>query len=174
VNENNNDYSSSGGVLFNKYQTTLICYPGGKAGEYTVPSDVSCIGKGAFAGGSITNVKMPDSVRTIEDYAFHSCDDLSRLTIGSGVTSIGSWAFYKCEGLVYVTIPASVTFIGNYAFYGCSNIEEVVFKNTSGWSYASTASSSKWTSISSGDLAKTTTAATYLTGTYAYKYWKRG
>ncbi len=42
-------YSSLDGVLFNKSQTTLIQYPGGKAGSYSIPGSAISIGDFAFA-----------------------------------------------------------------------------------------------------------------------------
>ncbi len=44
-------YSSVDGVLFDKNQTTLIQFPGGKAGSYTIPMSVTNIGDGVFWGG---------------------------------------------------------------------------------------------------------------------------
>jgi hypothetical protein len=44
VDGTNNDFSSRDGILFNKAQTILIQYPGGKAGTYTIPSSVTSIG----------------------------------------------------------------------------------------------------------------------------------
>lgn len=43
-------YSSLGGVLFDKNQTTLIQCPPGAAGGYTVPKSVTSIGSHAFKG----------------------------------------------------------------------------------------------------------------------------
>jgi hypothetical protein len=40
----NSVYSSVGGVLFDKSQTTLVEYPGGKGGSYTIPNSVTSIG----------------------------------------------------------------------------------------------------------------------------------
>ncbi|MBR4441875.1 MAG: leucine-rich repeat domain-containing protein, partial [Clostridia bacterium] len=37
VNANNPSYASEGGVLFNKDITTLVAYPGGLKGAYTIP-----------------------------------------------------------------------------------------------------------------------------------------
>jgi hypothetical protein len=37
-------YSSVDGVLFNKSQTTLIQYPSGKSGHYSIPDSVTSIG----------------------------------------------------------------------------------------------------------------------------------
>jgi hypothetical protein len=42
-------YSSMGGVMFDENQTTLMVYPSGKAGSYTIPDNVTNIGYRAFA-----------------------------------------------------------------------------------------------------------------------------
>ncbi|MGO8678610.1 MAG: leucine-rich repeat domain-containing protein [Limisphaerales bacterium] len=54
VDTNNPDYTSLDGVLFDKTRTTLIQYPAGKAGTYTVPNTTTNIGELAFA--SCTNL----------------------------------------------------------------------------------------------------------------------
>ena len=48
VDQLNSFYSSVDGVLFDKSQTTVIQFPGGKTGNYTVPRSVTSIGPGAF------------------------------------------------------------------------------------------------------------------------------
>jgi len=48
--------------------------------------------------------------------AFMDCDEMTEVTIPSGVTRIDEWAF-AADALTRVTIPASVTSIGAYAFY---------------------------------------------------------
>lgn len=55
------------------------------SGDYTIPSDVTVIGYGAFYG----------------------CTSLTSVTIPSGVTSIGGSAFYNCTGLTSVTVLAT-------------------------------------------------------------------
>lgn len=44
----NGFYSSADGVLFNKAQTTILQYPGGRAGAYILPSSVTDIKLWAF------------------------------------------------------------------------------------------------------------------------------
>ena len=44
----NATYSSVDGVLFDKSQTTLLCFPAGTSGAYTVPGNVTNIVEGAF------------------------------------------------------------------------------------------------------------------------------
>ncbi len=120
VDANNSVYSSVAGVLFDKSQTTLIQYPAGKAGSYTIPSSVTSIGDNAFATCfGLTNVTIPASVTSIGDGAFEYCYSLTSVTIGSSVTTIGDFAFYVCPGLTSVTIPASVTTIGVDPFGSC-------------------------------------------------------
>jgi len=62
----NPSYSSVDGVLFNKSLTTLIRFPEGKAGSYTVPNTVTSILDNAFSSSVLlTDVTIPDSVITI-------------------------------------------------------------------------------------------------------------
>ena len=103
VEAGNNDYSSVDGVLFNKDQTILVEYPGGKQGGYIIPGSVITIGGSSFA----------------------RCDNLSDVFIGNSVTTIGSGAFYYCLGLTEFTIPRTVTTIEWYAFENCYNLTEV-------------------------------------------------
>ena len=102
VAENNSNYCSIDGVLFNKDKTELICYPVGK---------------------TETSYSIPDSVTSIGQSAFSGCTGLTSITIGNGVTSIGNLAFYGCTGLTSVTIGNGVTSIGEFAFYGCERLK---------------------------------------------------
>jgi hypothetical protein len=90
----NSAYSSLDGVLFDKSQRTLILYPQGKTGSYTIPKSVIEIGNSSFAYCiSLTNITVPNSVTSIADYAFYYCTNLTDLTIPASVTSIGYDAF---------------------------------------------------------------------------------
>ncbi len=74
VDENNTAYSSIDGVLFNKSQTELVCYLGGKQGAYTIPNSVTSIGGSAFSGcKGLTSVTIPNSVTSIGGSAFSGC-----------------------------------------------------------------------------------------------------
>ena len=131
VAEKNAQYAAVDGVLFTKDKTTLICYPGGKIGEYIVPSSVKTIGDYAFYEcRSLTSVTIPDSVTSIGTYAFSSCSSLTSVTIPDSVTSIGEWAFSFCSSLTSITIPGSVTSIGGYAFYDCSSLTSVTIPDS--------------------------------------------
>ena len=124
-------YSSVDGDLFNKSQTTLIEYPGGKAGSYAIPENVISIGNQAFSGcGSLTGVAIPDSVTEIGYLAFGFCSSLSHVMIGANVTRIGFSAFILCTNLAKVTMPDSVSSIGVNAFYDCTSLTGVTLGNS--------------------------------------------
>ncbi len=58
-----------------------------------LPNSLVEIGRAAFCACGLTSVTIPDNVQTIGQSAFASCQNLSTITIGSGVTSIGYFAF---------------------------------------------------------------------------------
>ena len=110
------------GVLFDKAEKKLICYPYAfTASSYAVPNGILSIGDGAFICSSLTSITLPDSVTSIGDGAFHFCTSLTSITLPDGVTSIGDSAFRYCKSLTSITIPASVTNIGDSAFADCSD-----------------------------------------------------
>jgi len=130
VDENNNNYISVNGVLFNKDKTLLLVYLCEKNDNtsYEIPSSVTSIGSGAFSGcSSLETINIPIGVTSIGDYSFSNCTSLETIIIPDGVTSIGSYAFYYCTSLETITIPtdSQLTSIGNSAFYGCNSLTSI-------------------------------------------------
>jgi len=123
VDKKNRIYSSVDGVLFDKSKTTLVRYPGGRQGDYTIPQGVTRIGQRAFAFcNSLTSIIIPGNVSKIGNYAFGSCQNLVWVLLSDGVQTIGKDAFNNCSQLQMVLIPSTVTSIGETAFQKCPKI----------------------------------------------------
>ncbi|GBU28671.1 hypothetical protein R84B8_02231 [Treponema sp. R8-4-B8] len=120
VDSRNSAFIGIDGVLFDKNIKSLVQYPRGKKGAYSIPSSVTNIEVEAFFYcKSLTSVTIPSSVTTIRSYTFYNCSNLTSVTIPSSVTSIGDDAFSGCTKLTSMSIPSSVTSIGEYAFSSC-------------------------------------------------------
>ena len=110
VAEDNKNFTSVDGVLYNNDKTTLVLYPKNRAGEFVVP----------------------DTVTSIADYAFDNAPKLTKVTIGENVKSVGTGAFRNCNSLETVIFKDSDTVqktIGDYAFNNCPALTEVDFGN---------------------------------------------
>ena len=152
VSDNNKNYSSVDGVLFNKDKSKLITYPDGKTDNtYEIPNSVTSIGVYAFSYcTSLTSITIPNSVTNIGVNSFEECTSLTSVTIPDSVTSIGGWAFDGCRSLTSLTIPKSVTSIDRNVFYNSTSLKDVYY----------TGSRSDWKKISIGPYNQYLTNAT--------------
>ena len=92
-----------------------------ESGMTKIPSSI-------FQGASkLKNVKIPETVTEIGNYAFERCKNLSNLKLPSNITTLGIYVFKGCDALNNVSIPDSVTSIGSQAFYGCDTLSDVQF-----------------------------------------------
>ena len=125
---NDFEYTESNGEI------TITKYVG-SGGKVVIPSmidkkPVVAIGDSAFETTyGVTEVEIPDSVKSIGNSAFTYCSDLTSVKLGNGVNVIGNYAFSSCDQLASVVIPDSVTIIGDYAFYDCDVLASVTLGN---------------------------------------------
>jgi hypothetical protein len=95
----------------------------------TIPPSITSLEDYVFSYcASLKDVVIPSSVANIGDFAFFSCNSLGGVAIPNSVTNIGNFAFFSCPILAGVTIPSSIASIGDCAFYGCINLSGVVFQ----------------------------------------------
>lgn len=135
VATDNPNYSSSGGVLFNKGKTTLVAYPGGKQGAYTIPNSVTSIEEGAFYGCTgLTSITIPNSVTSIGDGAFRGCSGLASLTcMATNPPSMGADVFFSvdCSQIpLYVPVGSIDAYRTAYQWEYFTNILPITAKET--------------------------------------------
>lgn len=76
------------------------------------------------------NTIIPNTITTIDGYAFDGCYGLTSMDIPNSVTSIGWRAFMFCTSLTSITIPNSITVIQDDLFYGCTSLATINIPNT--------------------------------------------
>ena len=133
VAEGSTAYCSVDGVLYNKDQTMLICYPAGKSDTFfVVPDSVTSINSYAFYWNNyIVNLTVPGSVKNIGEDAFTGCKKMTSITLSEGIVSIGDTAFYQCNSLTSIQLPASLISLGDDMFESCSELTTIDVANDS-------------------------------------------
>ena len=143
VDPANPSYSSLNGVLFDKALATLLQYPPGLGGGYTIPSGVTSIGDYAFSGCvGLTSVAIPYNVTGIGVGAFESCSALTEITVAPAnpsYSSLNGVLFDRALATLLqypaglageYAIPSGVTSIGDYAFSGCSGLTSITIPSS--------------------------------------------
>ena len=93
-----------------------------KVRSVVIPDSVEELENGPWAGGvfqyldALEEVYIPGSVKVIGDYAFYSCEHLTKVEMEEGVERLGEMAFGSCYQLAEITIPKSVKEIGSSCF----------------------------------------------------------
>ena len=118
VDNENLSYYSDGGVLFNKENAELMCYPMGKQNSsYTVPQGVASIGFCAFNNAvHLSKLSLSESVVSIAESAFSECTALTEVSFPNSIAYIDAYAFGGCASLASISLPNSVIDIGVGAF----------------------------------------------------------
>ena len=114
---NDTDVSIPSTVNYNNrtYTVTAIGAYGNTGGSYRY----------SFSS-NLKSIQLPNSIIKIGAKCFYKCSKLTEIKIPNSVTTIESCAFEDCD-LSSLVIPESVKKIGNGAFYGNSHLMEVFF-----------------------------------------------
>ena len=91
--------------------------------ELKIPDTVKSIGDQAFYGCSgLKSVQLPARLQSLGQAAFAGCTALESVNIPKTITEIPDNAFRQCEHLLDIELPDTITSIGDYAFYDCASL----------------------------------------------------
>lgn len=80
----------------------------------------------AFEGcTALTEVILPDTLKTVGNYAFKGCTAIKGITLPKSVYDLGWSVFEGCTSLESITLPQYVTYIPSGAFRGCTSLKNV-------------------------------------------------
>lgn len=155
VNEENTDYSSQDGILYDKTKTQILLVPKAIKGKVNIPDSLTSLSVSAFVerndlvfneydnayylgnektpylvlvkakSKDITSCNIHESVKFVQCNAFENCTLLVSVIIPDGIKNIANNMFKGCTALISVKIPDSVENILYNAFEGCSSLSDV-------------------------------------------------
>lgn len=86
-------YCDIDGVLFTRDRKTLVQFPAGRTGTYTIPEGTETIGAGAFCRSKLDTINVPASVKTVSDCAFIDTK-VKKISFQGERPQFGSYCFY--------------------------------------------------------------------------------
>ena len=149
VASNNAIYCAINNLLYSKNKKILVMVPMGiQAETLTIPHGTEVIGNRAFLDLRIKTIVFPNTLKSIETFAFHrawmitltipdsvttlgyafaaQCPELKSVKIGNGVKILADSSFYLCKALETVTFSKNTSLIEVEAFLGCEALKNVV------------------------------------------------
>lgn len=147
VAKKNKKFTVSKGVLYSKDKKTLYIYPSGKTDkQFTVPSKVTTIGRRAFYGSALENVKFGSKVKDIGQEAFAETE-LKSVTLPASIRNIQKSAFEGSQ-LTKVELPKGLKTVGNRAFGNIETLSTVIARCNCKLTYSFWGSGCKYASQS--------------------------
>lgn len=118
VQAGNSHYCSKDGVLLSGDGKSILWFPMGKEGEYTLPSTVTTVGDYAFRNCRIETFHFADGLKSIGKYAFYN-SSVKEVSLPSTVKQIPTGLFQKCANLTTVHLGKNTEMLGDHVFDGC-------------------------------------------------------
>lgn len=151
VHADNPKFTSDKGIMYNKDKSILYNVPSKYRNSLSFPNSLQTIAGYAFRGYAASSIKLPNSVKKLENRAFmysefksidigsvseignsvfFGCDKTENIILSELITWIPNDTFGDCEALSSITFPQSVRLIGKYAFNGCYNLRNIYMESS--------------------------------------------
>lgn len=107
-------------------KNNVLWYYKGGSTDVVIPDRVKVIGRSVFVNhDEIANIKLPEGLLGIEDYAFSGCTRLRKIKIPDSVEDIGTCVFSDCTRLERISIGSGVKQLGHMCFWTCDNLKGI-------------------------------------------------
>lgn len=101
----------------------------GGLGALTFDEGLTSIGQKAFYWSSITELHLPESLKSLSYWMCYNCENLQKVTLPNSLTEIAEGAFKSCKQLTEINIPTALTTIRKTAFDECAMPKELNLSN---------------------------------------------
>ena len=118
VASGNTRYCSKDGVLLSADGKSIVWFPMGKGGDYTLPSSVTSVGDYAFRDCCIEQFAFADGLTSIGKCAFYN-SKVREVSLPSTLKQVPTGTFQKCAALTTVRLGTDTELLGEYVFDGC-------------------------------------------------------
>ncbi len=127
VDESNESYVTSDGILYTKDMKTLICYPMMKKGDkFTLPDSVETLGIASVYSTGLKEIILNSNIKTLNRHCFSFNEKLEKVDMSAtALTDIPPMCFAECRSLTDVTFSDSTINIDLGAFMNCSKLEKI-------------------------------------------------
>lgn len=124
-------YTAIDGVLMTADQATLVYYPScSSQSDYTIPETVKTIDSYAFQDAmQLQFLTVPETVETIEPYACYDANSLKEVML-NGASVISAYAFQSCDQLEAVVFGDGVQEVQTGAFLDCPSLKSIILPKT--------------------------------------------
>lgn len=111
------DYSYSGAPWQN-YKDAIVAI--------SIADGITSIGYANFTACKyVTELILPDSIVSIDDFAFSNCWNLEKISFSCILKNIGYCSFNNCESLTEIELPDSLISIDYSAFGSCDGLKNI-------------------------------------------------
>lgn len=119
LGEGSTTFKYENGAIYTLDGKKLVRFCNGSStSAFTVPATVEVIAEYAFTGAKMYTIAFEEgsSLKSIEQYAFDKCINITSISIPDSVTTMGSAALRYCDNLSSVKLPAGWTVIDKSLF----------------------------------------------------------
>ena len=98
--------------------------------EVKLPESVKSIGQAAFTGCSKLEKINLEAVTEFAPYTFLGCSSLDNVVLNDEITTLPVYMFSECSSLSNIKLPAKLTALSNHLFDACESLKTLDIPNS--------------------------------------------